>query len=75
MSDGFTATNTASNGEVMPNAEMAEFFPSFLEFSKQFCRTDFDISNGVAKLGNAPGLGIEIDENALATLSTKRSIH
>lgn len=60
---------------VMPNAEKAEFFPSFLVFGKQFCRTDFDISNGVAKLGKAPGLGIEIDDNALAKLSTKRSIH
>lgn len=59
---------------VMPNADKAELFPAYIEFGLQFCRIDISIDNGVARLGNAPGLGIEIDENALAALSTKRSI-
>ena len=58
---------------VMPNAELAEIYPDFLVHGEQFCRLEFDIDNGVAMLNDAPGLGITIDEAALAAISTINS--
>ena len=59
---------------VMPNAEMAEIFPSYLEFGLQFCQSDFALKDGVAKLGTAPGLGIDIDTEALRQISFTHNI-
>ncbi len=59
---------------VMPNAEMAEIFPSYIAFGEQFCRSSFTLANGIAQLGNAPGLGVDIDAEALRQISSGQSI-
>ena len=51
------------------NSEMAEIFPDYIEFSKEFCELSFEIENNEAYLNQKPGLGIVIDEKSLSELS------
>ena len=51
------------------NSEMAEIFPDYIEFSKEFCELSFEIENNEAYLNQKPGLGIIIDEKRLSELS------
>ena len=55
---------------VIPNAEMAEIFPDYFAHGEQFCRHSTTFDNGVATLSNAAGLGIEINQAALADIAS-----
>jgi galactonate dehydratase len=59
---------------VMPNAELAEIYPDYIAHGNQFCRTGFSIQNGVAILGETPGIGVDIDETELVKIATTRSV-
>jgi galactonate dehydratase len=58
---------------VMPNAEFAETFPTYFPFGEIFCRTNFIVAEGVARLGSSSGLGIEIDRSALISVADVHS--
>jgi len=51
---------------VIPNALIGEYFPDFTEACSRLGATDLDISGGSATIGNAPGLGVQMNEEALA---------
>lgn len=53
---------------VMRNAGPAELYYDYLELGAQFARGDWRIENGLASIPQTPGLGVEIDEDALARL-------
>lgn len=53
---------------VMPNAPYAELYYDYLDLGAEFGRCDSQIVDGFATVPTAPGLGIEIDEVALASL-------
>lgn len=53
---------------VLPNAGYAELFYDYLELGAEFARCDTTIAEGFASVPQAPGLGVEIDEAALARL-------
>lgn len=53
---------------VMPNATYAELYYDYLELGQRYARCDSQIINGYATLPQSPGLGVEIDESALAAL-------
>jgi L-alanine-DL-glutamate epimerase-like enolase superfamily enzyme len=51
---------------VMPNALIGEYFADYEPFFSQFGELDIDISGGTATIGDAPGLGVRMNEQALA---------
>jgi galactonate dehydratase len=51
---------------VMPNALIGEYFPDYEPFCSQFGVLDIDISGGTATIDDAPGLGVRMNEDALA---------
>ena len=53
---------------VMPNAKYAELFYDYMELGARFSDCDFTISGGYASLPQRPGLGIEMNEEALRSL-------
>lgn len=53
---------------VMPNAKYAELFHDYMELGARFSDCDFAISGGFASLPQRPGLGIEMNEEALRSL-------
>ena len=57
---------------VMPNAELAEIYPDYIAHGQQFCQPDFSIKNGAALVSDAPGMGISIDEAALAQFARQQ---
>jgi galactonate dehydratase len=61
---GLAATVHASAG--MPNFIITEYFLPFVEMGRKVCRNPLEPENGYIALPTAPGLGIEIDEAALA---------
>jgi galactonate dehydratase len=50
----------------MPNFLITEYFVNFEERGRQIACTPFEVSNGYVALPTAPGLGVELDEAALA---------
>ena len=58
------ATVHASAG--MPNFIITEYFLPFVEMGKRVCRNPLTPTNGYISLPTAPGLGLDIDERALA---------
>ena len=50
---------------VLPNILMCEYFPAFGPFCKGLGTADFEISQGAALIGKAPGLGVSMDEDML----------
>ncbi|MEQ9260293.1 MAG: mandelate racemase/muconate lactonizing enzyme family protein [Roseovarius sp.] len=54
---------------VMPNATYAELYYDYLELGAEFATCDYTISEGFASLPQAPGLGVEMNEAALASLA------
>ncbi|MFK7938411.1 MAG: mandelate racemase/muconate lactonizing enzyme family protein [Roseovarius sp.] len=54
---------------VMRNAGYAELFYDYQEMGQRYARCDFTIADGYASLPQTPGLGVEIDEDALAELA------
>ena len=51
---------------VMPNALIGEYFPDYEPFCGRFGILEFDLSGGKATVGETPGLGVRMDEDALA---------
>ncbi|MBL6945511.1 MAG: mandelate racemase/muconate lactonizing enzyme family protein [Rhodospirillales bacterium] len=60
------ATVHASAG--MPNFIITEYFLPFVEFGKKVCRNPMTPVNGYIELPSAPGLGLDIDEEAIAAM-------
>ena len=54
---------------VMRNAIYGELYYDYLELGAAFANCDFTIEAGYASLPQTPGLGVEIDENALRRLA------
>lgn len=54
---------------VMPNAIYAELYYDYLELGSEFANCDYVIEDGYASLPQKPGLGIEMDEDALRLLA------
>ncbi len=51
---------------VLPNALIGEYFPDFETFCSRFGSLDLEISNGVATIGDAPGLGVSMNDDAFS---------
>ena len=51
---------------VMPNALIGEYFPDYEPFCSRFGALDIDISGGMATIGDTPGLGVRMNEDALS---------
>jgi len=54
----------------IPNAEMAELYPEYFSYGRRFAMTDFTLDGGTAHLSDKPGLGVEIDADALRACAT-----
>lgn len=67
---GLAATIHAS--ATMPNFLITEYFVNLEEFGKDICENPFQVENGYIKLPENPGLGINIDENALGKYPYKQ---
>lgn len=61
---GLAATLHAAAG--MPNFLITEYFVNFEEIGREIARTPFEVKNSHIELPTAPGLGIDLDEEALA---------
>ena len=55
----------------IPNAEMAEIYPECFPFGAQFADVGFSLNGAQGRLSDRPGLGVEIDTQAL----TKYTVH
>jgi galactonate dehydratase len=53
----------------IPNAEMAEIYPEYIEPGTGYATTGFRVDGTHAHLSGQPGLGVEIDTGALRNLS------
>jgi len=53
----------------MPNFLITEYFVNFEARGRELACTPFEVSNGYIALPTAPGLGIELDEAALARIA------
>jgi len=51
---------------VMPNALIGEYFPDYEPFCSQFGALDIGIAGGTVTIGDRPGLGVHMNEAALA---------
>ena len=51
---------------VIANALIGEYFPDFVPLCNRLGAIDLDISSSAATIGDAPGLGVHMDEAALA---------
>jgi galactonate dehydratase len=54
---------------VMPNAAYAELYYDYLELGAEFADCDYVIEDGHARLPQKPGLGVEMNEDALRSLA------
>jgi galactonate dehydratase len=61
---GLAATLHAAAG--MPNFLITEYFVNFEEMGKEIALTPFEVVDGYIRLPTTPGLGIDLDEAALA---------
>jgi galactonate dehydratase len=61
---GLAATLQAAAG--MPNFLITEYFVNFEEVGREIARPPFAVEDGHIVLPTAPGLGIDLDEDALA---------
>jgi galactonate dehydratase len=61
---GLAATLQAAAG--MPNFLITEYFVNFEEMGRAIARSPFSVENSHIVLPTAPGLGIDLDEDALA---------
>jgi galactonate dehydratase len=53
----------------IPNAEMAEIYPEYIDHGATFATTGFCLDEGRAFLSGKPGLGVDIDVSALRRLT------
>jgi galactonate dehydratase len=51
---------------VLPNAVIGEYFPHYSPFFDRLGRLNIDIANSTATIGDLPGLGVYMDDDALA---------
>src|ERR1700730_17053368 len=58
--------STLNVSACIPNFLITEYFVNFEERGREIARAPFEVSNGSIALPTAPGLGIELDEAALA---------
>ncbi len=61
---GLAATIQVST--TIPNFLITEYFVNLEAFGREIARDPFKVENGYIKVPDAPGLGIELDEQALA---------
>ena len=61
---GLAATLQAS--AVMPNFIITEYFVNFEDFGREIAKSSFEVEDGYIELPQTPGLGIELDADALA---------
>lgn len=54
---------------VVPNATYAELYYDYLELGEEFAECDYVIADGSASLPRKPGLGVEMNEEALLSLA------
>jgi len=52
---------------VVPNAFIGEYFPQYEPFCARLGEIDMEISNSNAVISDTPGLGVRMDDDALAT--------
>ena len=60
---GLAATLQAS--ACMPNFVITEYFTNFEGTSNQICYAPFEVAGGFLRLPTGPGLGLELNEEAL----------
>ena len=63
--------STVHASATMPNFVITEYFLPFVEFGDSICRNQLKPRNGYIELPTAPGLGIEMDEEALRRVPAK----
>ena len=63
--------STVHASATMPNFIITEYFLPFVEFGDSICRNQLKPKNGYIELPTAPGLGIEMDEEALKKVPAK----
>ena len=63
--------STVHASATMPNFIITEYFLPFVEFGETICANQMKPKNGYIELPTAPGLGIEIDEDALKRVPAK----
>ena len=52
---------------VLPNAIIGEYFPHYAPFFAELGELHIDITSSIATIGDAPGLGVRMYEDALAS--------
>jgi galactonate dehydratase len=63
---------TIQAAAVIPNFIIAEYYINFAEAGKAICLNPLKVNNGYIELPTAPGLGLEIDEDALRQFSYRQ---
>jgi galactonate dehydratase len=63
--------STVHASATMPNFIITEYFLPFVEFGDSICRNQLKPKNGYIDLPTAPGLGIDMDEEALKRVVAK----
>jgi galactonate dehydratase len=63
--------STVHASATMPNFIITEYFLPFVEFGDSICRNQLKPKNGYIELPTAPGLGIDMDEEALKKVPAK----
>ena len=61
---GLAATLQVS--AAIPNFLITEYFVNLEDFGRQITAKPFEVVDGCIKVPEAPGLGVELDEDALA---------
>ncbi len=61
---GLAATLQVS--AAIPNFLITEYFVNLEEFGRDIAKTPFEVENGYIRVPDAPGIGIDLDEDALA---------
>ena len=56
----------------IPNAEIAEIYPEYIEHGARYAEAGFTLATSLATLTGRPGLGVIMDDLALAALSGSR---
>ena len=57
----------------MPNFYMLEVFPAYQEITDKICKNPLPVVNGYIHIPETPGLGIEMNEDYLASLAYRES--
>jgi galactonate dehydratase len=55
----------------LPNAEMAEIYPDYLPHVAGFSDAGYSLIDGSATLSDRPGLGVQVDADALNTIAAE----